>query len=109
METTGTTPSSVNPQDDRMSQHLRNMADEAEALLKTTARVGEEKFDSTREQLRDDVRRLRARVGDLEASAAARLKSAARRTDEIVHDHPYGAIGVVAVAGLLLGFLMARR
>jgi ElaB/YqjD/DUF883 family membrane-anchored ribosome-binding protein len=109
METTGTTPTTVNPQDDRMAQHLRNMADEAEALLKSTARVGEEKFDATREQLRDDVRRLRARVGDLEASAAARLKSAARRTDEIVHDHPYGAIGVVAVAGLLLGFLMARR
>jgi ElaB/YqjD/DUF883 family membrane-anchored ribosome-binding protein len=109
METTATTPSTVNPQDDRVSQHLRNMADEADALLRTTARAGGEKFDATREQLRDDVRRLRTRVADLEATAAARLKSAARRTDEVVHDHPYGAIGVVAVAGLLLGFLMARR
>jgi len=111
MDSPGTpNPSStISLPDDRMSQHLRNMADEAEALLKSTARVGEQKFDAGREQLRDELRHLRARMLDLEASAAASLKSAARRTDAAVHEHPYGAMGIAAAAGLLLGFLIARR
>jgi ElaB/YqjD/DUF883 family membrane-anchored ribosome-binding protein len=37
------------------------------------------------------------------------MKDAARTTDEYVHEHPWGAVGVAAAAGLLLGVLIARR
>jgi ElaB/YqjD/DUF883 family membrane-anchored ribosome-binding protein len=33
----------------------------------------------------------------------------ARQADETVQAHPYGAMGVAAAAGLLIGFLAARR
>jgi len=105
--TSSTAP--VNTPDDRVAQHLRRLTDEAEALLKATARAGDEKFDATRERLREEVHHLRARLGDMEAIAAARVRNAARHTDEAVHAHPYSAMGVAAAAGLLLGFLMARR
>jgi uncharacterized protein (TIGR03382 family) len=107
--TTSVPPVTPTPQDDRMSHHLRALAEDAEALLKATARAGDEKYDATRERLRDELHHLRVRLGELESSAAARVKSAARHTDEAVHAHPYSAMGAAALAGLLLGFLMARR
>jgi ElaB/YqjD/DUF883 family membrane-anchored ribosome-binding protein len=111
MDTTTTTTSNPTTAttDDRVSQHLRALTDEAEALLKATARAGDEKYDATRERLRGELAHLRSRMSELEASAAARVKHAAHRTDEVVHAHPYAAIGAAAVSGLLLGFLLSRR
>lgn len=113
MDTTTTTAtpaaSATLAQDDRVSQHLRTLVDEAEALLKATARAGDEKYDATRERLGDEVRRLRARLGEFEAETATRVKQAARQTDVAVHAHPYAAMGTAAAVGLLLGYLLAQQ
>jgi len=95
--------------DDRVSHHLRTLADEAEALLKASARAGDEKFDAARERLRAEVGHLRTRLTELEAAASGQIKHAAHRTDEVVHAHPFAAMGTAAVAGLLLGLLLGRR
>jgi ElaB/YqjD/DUF883 family membrane-anchored ribosome-binding protein len=104
---TPTTTATVN--DDRMAHHLRTLADEAEALLKATAKAGDEKITETRERLRGEVAHLRERLADLEAHAGTQLKSAAHRTDEAVHSHPYTAMGAAAAIGLLAGLLIGRR
>jgi ElaB/YqjD/DUF883 family membrane-anchored ribosome-binding protein len=109
MDTPTTAPSTAAPTDDRVAQHLRTLADEADALLKATARAGDEKFDASRERLRGEVAHLRARLSELEAAAETHLKNAAHRSNEAVHAHPYAAMGVAAAAGLLLGTLLARR
>jgi ElaB/YqjD/DUF883 family membrane-anchored ribosome-binding protein len=109
MDNVTTTPSATPVTDDRVSMHLRNLVDEAEALLKAGAKAGDEKFDVTRERLREEIAHLRERLHEFESRAAARVKAAAHRTDETVHAHPYAAIGAAAVGGLLLGFLLARR
>jgi ElaB/YqjD/DUF883 family membrane-anchored ribosome-binding protein len=110
MDTTTTTAPGTTPApDDRVAHHLRTLADEAEALLKATARAGDERFDASRERLRTEVAHLRARLAELEAAAESHLKSAAHRSNEAVHAHPYAAMGVAAAAGLLLGTLLARR
>jgi ElaB/YqjD/DUF883 family membrane-anchored ribosome-binding protein len=106
---TTTAPASAPPTDDRLTHHLRTLADEAEALLKATARAGDEKVDATRERLRGEVTQLRARLSELESAAGAHLKEAAHRSDQAVHAHPYVAIGLAAAVGLLLGTLLARR
>lgn len=95
--------------DDRMADHLRKLTDEAEALLKATARAGDEKVVETRERLRGEVAHLRERLADLEDRAGAQLKTTARRTDEVVHAHPYTAMGASAAIGLLAGLLIGRR
>jgi ElaB/YqjD/DUF883 family membrane-anchored ribosome-binding protein len=102
-----TTP--AKPAEDRVSQHLRTLADEAEALLKSTARAGDEKFDAARERLHGELLHLRTRLADLEATAGANVKRAAHRADETVHAHPYAAMGTAAAVGLLLGVLLSRR
>lgn len=108
MDTPTTTPTAA-PTDDRMAHHLRTLADEAEALLKATARASDEKVADTRERLRGEVMHLRERLADLEAQAGSQLKSAAHRTDEAVHAHPYTAMGAAAAIGLLTGLLIGRR
>ena len=97
------------PTDDRMAQHLRALADEAEALLKDTARMGSEKLEASRERLRGELTHLRDRLSDLEKRAEVRLESTAHRTDAVVHAHPYTAMGVAAAFGLLAGLLIGRR
>jgi ElaB/YqjD/DUF883 family membrane-anchored ribosome-binding protein len=109
MDTNTTAQTAATPADDRVSQHLRTLVDEAQALLDATARAGHDKMDTTRERLRGEVAHLRSRLADLEASTGAQLKSAAHRSDEAVHAHPYAAMGLAAVAGLLLGTLIGRR
>jgi ElaB/YqjD/DUF883 family membrane-anchored ribosome-binding protein len=106
MDTPSTT-ATVN--DDRMAHHLRTLADEAEALLKATAKAGDVKVTETRERLRGEVAHLRERLSDLEARAGTQLKTAAHRTDEVVHAHPYTAMGAAAAIGLLAGLLIGRR
>ena len=107
--TTATPSATAVGTDDRVGQRLRTLAEDAEALLKATARAGDEKVEATRERLRDELHHLRARIGELEADAAERIRRAGRQTDEAVHAHPYTAMGVAAVAGVLLGFLLGRR
>lgn len=107
MDTPTTTPTVAT--DDSMAHHLRTLADEAEALLKATARASDAKVSETRERLRGEVAHLRQRLADLEVHAGAQLKSAAHRTDEVVHAHPYTAMGAAAAIGLLAGLLIGRR
>jgi ElaB/YqjD/DUF883 family membrane-anchored ribosome-binding protein len=111
MDTPTTSPAatSATATDDRMAQHLRTLADEAEALLKDTARAGDAKMAATRERLRGEVMHLRERLADLESQAGLRMKTAAHRTGEAVHAHPYSAMGAAAAIGLLAGLLIGRR
>jgi ElaB/YqjD/DUF883 family membrane-anchored ribosome-binding protein len=67
-----------------------------------------------------DVVRLRAKVADALSAAKASIahgsdsvqrhaKNAINAGDGYVHDQPWQAIGIAAAAGLVVGFLVARR
>jgi ElaB/YqjD/DUF883 family membrane-anchored ribosome-binding protein len=68
----------------------------------------------------DEARQLRQRAEDLLDQAQERFagardevmrrgKAATRASDDWVHDNPWGAIGIAAALGLVVGFLIARR
>lgn len=92
-----------------LAQSLRHMIDEADQLLKSAAETGDEKFNAVREQIVDQVRKMRDQLDELEETAVYRARRAARVTDQAVHEHPYGAMGIAAAVGLLIGFLAATR
>jgi len=48
-------------------------------------------------------------VIDLSEQLARQARRAAQSADDYVHDHPWSAIGVVALVGLATGFFIARR
>ena len=92
-----------------LAHSLRHMVDEADQFLKAAAQTGDEKFDAVRDKFVEQVRQMRAQLDELEDSAIHKARHAARVADRTVHSHPYGAMGIAAAVGLLIGFLAARR
>lgn len=92
-----------------LATNLRRMIEEADHLLSSAANTGDQAFDAVRDQFSDQVRKMRDQLDDLEDAALYRAKRAARAANHTVHEHPYGAMGVAAAVGLLIGFLAARR
>jgi ElaB/YqjD/DUF883 family membrane-anchored ribosome-binding protein len=92
-----------------LRQDVRNVVHDTEQLLKAAARNGDDGLAELRGRLELQLRHLRAELGDLEAGALQRARAAAQNADQTVRAHPYGAIGLAAAAGLLVGFLAARR
>jgi ElaB/YqjD/DUF883 family membrane-anchored ribosome-binding protein len=92
-----------------LANDLHLMIDETDQLLKTAVASGDQAFDTVRSQFGDQVRRMQAQLDDLERAGMDRARQAVRTADDTVHAHPYGAMGLAAAAGLLVGFLAARR
>jgi ElaB/YqjD/DUF883 family membrane-anchored ribosome-binding protein len=92
-----------------LAQSLRHMIDETDQWLKTAAASGDHKFDAVRDNFAEQVRHMRAQLDELEDSAIHKARHAARSADQAVNAHPYGAMGIAAAVGLLVGFLAARR
>lgn len=82
---------------------------DAEDLLKATAGAAGERISAARARAEETLKAARARLAHLDDAVIARAKDAAKATDEYVHEHPWGAVGIAAAAGLLLGVLIARR
>jgi ElaB/YqjD/DUF883 family membrane-anchored ribosome-binding protein len=68
-----------------------------------------DQFDALREKVAAQARHLRAQLDELEDGAVYKARRAARATDLAVQSHPYRAIGIAAVVGLVVGVLLGRR
>jgi ElaB/YqjD/DUF883 family membrane-anchored ribosome-binding protein len=77
--------------------HLQVLLHDAEQALSNTAGAAGEKFDALRE-------RMRSALDAGRAEASRRVKQA----DEMVHEHPYYAVGIAAGVGALIGILVTR-
>lgn len=82
---------------------------DAEALLKATANQGGEKLAEVRAKAEESLRVVKARIAEAQAALLVRTKEAAKATDAYVHENPWNAVGVAAVVGLVIGFLIGRR
>ena len=92
-----------------LASSLRHMIDETDQLLKSAAASGDQKFQGIRDKVLEQVRQMRVQLTELAEAGLQKAKDAARAADETVHAHPYGAMAVAAAAGVLIGFLAARR
>jgi ElaB/YqjD/DUF883 family membrane-anchored ribosome-binding protein len=92
-----------------LANSLRHMIDETDQLLKSAAASGDQKFQGIRDKVLEQVRQMRVQLAELEEAGLQKAKDVAKATDDTVHAHPYGAMAVAAAAGVLIGFLAARR
>jgi ElaB/YqjD/DUF883 family membrane-anchored ribosome-binding protein len=74
----------------------------------------------TREDLRDDLESITDQISNgieqgrysltqLQEAMMKRTKQAAASTDQLVHENPWGALGIGVAVGVLIGYLMPRR
>jgi ElaB/YqjD/DUF883 family membrane-anchored ribosome-binding protein len=80
----------------RMAADFRTMIHDSEELLKAAANVSGEGFGVARSRFEERVKSAKALLAEASPS-------------EYIHANPWSAVGIAAAAGLLLGFLAARR
>lgn len=83
--------------------------EDVEALLAQAASATGEHATELRARANDALRRAKSHLADAQYAVSSNAKAAARVTDDWVHDHPWGAIGIAAGASFLLGLLVSRR
>jgi ElaB/YqjD/DUF883 family membrane-anchored ribosome-binding protein len=98
-------PSSQNP----IARDFQNVVDDAHELLKTVEQEGAGKVNQVRTKVQDSLDAARTKIADVGTQVQENAKQYAATTDEYVRAHPWHAVGVGALAGALVGFLIARR
>ena len=94
---------------DQLVTDLKAVIADAEELLRATAGAAGEKVSAVRARAEETLRAAKARLSEVDEVVLAHAKEAARATDDYVHQNPWGAVGIAAVAGLLVGILISRR
>jgi ElaB/YqjD/DUF883 family membrane-anchored ribosome-binding protein len=86
----------------RLTEDLRALVNDAEALLRTTASAGSEEL---RERAQATLNDMRRRLASLEEVVRER----AHDVDSYVRDNPWQSLAVVGGVALLIGLVMGRR
>lgn len=88
---------------------LKVVVADAEELLRATASQAGEKAAAARERIQASLATAKVKLGEAEQVLLEKTKVAARATDDYVRDNPWQAVGIAAVAGLVVGILISRR
>ena len=88
---------------------LKAVVADSENLLEATAGAAGERAAAARARVEESLRAARQKIDEIDSEVLDRINDAAKATDEYVHEHPWGAVGIAAAAGLLVGVLIARR
>ena len=94
---------------EKLASDLRIVVADAEELLRATAGQMGEKAVIARERIQESLRAAKDKLSRAEEAVVDKTKAAARATDDYVHDHPWGAVGIAAAVGLVIGMLISRR
>lgn len=90
-------------------RELRSSLDEAERLMRDAADATGDKATEMRDAALRSLRHTRERLHDTQEAIVESSRQAAKATDHYVHDHPWQAIGVAGIVGLLFGMLVCRK
>lgn len=93
----------------RMTGDIKTVIADGEDLLKAAAEVSGEGFAVARQKFEKTLGSTKARLVDASQAAVERTRETATAVNRYVHGNPWPVIGIAAVAGLLIGFLAARR
>jgi ElaB/YqjD/DUF883 family membrane-anchored ribosome-binding protein len=95
----------MNKQTQAISNDMSQLAEDARALMIATADVAGEKVSDARKRLAAALESGKEIYGRVREKAVEGVKAA----DEVVHEHPYQAIGIAFGVGALIGYLVSRR
>ena len=93
----------------RMAGDIKTVIADGEDLLKAAADVSGEGFAVAREKFAEKLGSARARLAGASRTAVEKTRETTAAADRYVHGNPWTAIGIAGAAGLLIGFLAARR
>ncbi len=93
----------------RMAGDFRTMITDSEDLLKAAATVSGEGYTAARTKFEEKLKSAKATLADASQPVFDKTRETAAAADDYVHGNPWTAIGVAIAAGVLIGFLAAKR
>jgi ElaB/YqjD/DUF883 family membrane-anchored ribosome-binding protein len=94
---------------DRVIEDLHVLMRDAQELLEATVGDASERVKELRSRLSTALERARVTCQDLEERSLATARTAMKRADVAIRDHPYESAGAAFGIGLVLGVLVTRR
>jgi ElaB/YqjD/DUF883 family membrane-anchored ribosome-binding protein len=94
---------------EQLAVDLKAMIADAEELLNATAGATGDRIGAARARAQATLSAARQKLAGIDDAVIDQAKEAARTADEYVKEHPWGAVGIAAVAGLLLGVMLSKR
>ncbi len=101
--------SSTNAAKDLLIADFWRVITDAEALIKASAADGGADLAQVRARAEESLARVKARLGDAQASLRASGQEAVSATHDYIQENPWTAIGVAAGIGVLIGLMNGRR
>ena len=92
---------------DQLVQDVRAVISEAEQVMRSAANDGSERARRVRDELEVRLQGVRDQLRRIEGVTVERARAVAKTADTYVHDKPWQAIAVVAVAGAVIGLMAA--
>ncbi|MGH7680464.1 MAG: DUF883 family protein [Candidatus Eiseniibacteriota bacterium] len=93
---------------EQLVEDMKAVIADAEELLKATAGAAGERVSAARARAEETIRNAKDKLSGI-GDAIEGAKDAAKAADDYVRDHPWGAVGVAAVVGLVAGVMISRR
>jgi len=88
---------------------IKTVLTDVDALLRQAAEATGDEARELRRRAEDMLEQAQLKFTAVRDDVVRRGREATRATDEWVHDNPWGAVGIGAAVGVLLGMLIARR
>jgi len=92
----------------KLVEDLKAVVADAEELLKATASQTGERIAAARAKAEESLKTAKDRLAEQESAMMVKTKAVAKAADGLVRANPWKALGIVAVAGFVLGILAAR-
>jgi ElaB/YqjD/DUF883 family membrane-anchored ribosome-binding protein len=93
---------------EKLANDLRTLISDAEELLRVSASQAGEKIAIARQRIEQSLNEGKKSLADAEKVLLQKGQQAADMADDYIRENPWGAIGIAAAAGLVLGFLIRR-
>lgn len=94
---------------DRMARDFSALIADSEDLLQAAATVSGEGLTAARAKFEEKLRRAKSTLAEAAQPVFDRTRETAAAADDYVRGNPWSAVGVAIAAGVLFGFLAAKR
>jgi ElaB/YqjD/DUF883 family membrane-anchored ribosome-binding protein len=94
---------------DQLVGNLKQVATDAESLLRDIASQSAGRFASARSQIEDRFGDAKTKLDHARDVVTERSRQAGELTQQYVVENPWKSLGIVAAAGLIIGLLVRRR
>jgi len=94
---------------DDLVSDVKVVLNDVETMLQQAASAGAGQAQELRERAQAALRATQAKLREIQSATKDTARSAAKTTDDWVQAHPWGAVGIAAGVGLIVGLLLGRR